>query len=120
MNEYDDLDIYNCNAVHDMEVDFDFHINTGKLPECFEDTDIETFIDNFSSRCRTISFCILFFNDLSFISLLLIDTSMPSFLTVTDSKWTMREPSDYTNVLTKRYLLSRSEPSFGSTSLSIT
>ncbi len=46
MNEYDDLDIYNGDAVHDMEVDFDFHINTGELPECFEDTDIETFIDN--------------------------------------------------------------------------
>lgn len=46
MNEYDDLDIYNGDGVHDMEVDFDFHINTNELPEYFEDTDIETFIDN--------------------------------------------------------------------------
>ncbi len=46
MNEYDDFDIYTGDAVHDMEVDFDYHINTGELPECFEDTDIETFIDN--------------------------------------------------------------------------
>ncbi len=46
MNEYDDLDIYNSDAVHDMEVDFDYHINTGELPECFEDIDIESFIDN--------------------------------------------------------------------------
>ena len=28
MNEYDDLDIYNGDTVHDMEVDYDFHINT--------------------------------------------------------------------------------------------
>lgn len=32
MNEYDDLDIYNGDAVQDMKVDFDFHINTGELP----------------------------------------------------------------------------------------
>lgn len=46
MNEYEDLDIYNGDAVHDMEIDYDCHINTGKLPECFEDTDLDTFIDN--------------------------------------------------------------------------
>ena len=46
MNEYDDLDIYNGDAVLDIEVAFDFHINSGELPDCFEDSDIETFIDN--------------------------------------------------------------------------
>lgn len=46
MNEYDDLDIYNGDAVHNMEVDFDFHIKTGELPEYFKDTDLDTFIDN--------------------------------------------------------------------------
>lgn len=46
MNEYDDLDIYNGDAVHDMEVDFDYHINTGELPDCLEAPDIETFIDS--------------------------------------------------------------------------
>ena len=40
MPDYDNLDIYNGDAVHDIEVDFDCHINTGELPECFEGSDI--------------------------------------------------------------------------------
>ena len=28
----EDLDTYNGDPVHDMEVDYDFHINTGELP----------------------------------------------------------------------------------------
>lgn len=46
MGEYNDLDVYNDDAVHDMEVDFDYHINTGEPPECFEDNDLDVFIDN--------------------------------------------------------------------------
>lgn len=46
MTDYDDIDIYNGDAVHDMELDFDYHINTGELPEYFEDSDLEQFIDN--------------------------------------------------------------------------
>ncbi len=52
MNEYEDLDIYNGDAVHDMEIDYDCHINTGELPECFEDTDLDTFIDNLNDWDR--------------------------------------------------------------------
>lgn len=46
MNEYEDLDIYNGNAVHDMEVDYDCNINSSELPEYFKGTDLDTFIDN--------------------------------------------------------------------------
>lgn len=46
MNEYDDLDIYNGDAVHDMEVDFDFKENTGELSGILEEADIDIFIDN--------------------------------------------------------------------------
>lgn len=46
MDEYEDLDTYNDNTLHDMAVDFDCHINTGELPEYFEDSDLDTFIDN--------------------------------------------------------------------------
>lgn len=46
MTEYDDLDIYNGDAVHDIEVDFGHHINTGELPEYFEEADTDIFIDN--------------------------------------------------------------------------
>lgn len=46
MDEYEDLDMYEGNPVHDINVDFDRHINTGKLPEYFEEADIDIFIDN--------------------------------------------------------------------------
>lgn len=46
MDEYEDLGSYNDNSIHNMEVDYDYHINTGELPEYFEDTDLDTFIDN--------------------------------------------------------------------------
>ena len=46
MNEYDDLDTYNGDPVHDMEVDYDFHINTGELTDEFGDADLEEFINN--------------------------------------------------------------------------
>lgn len=41
MKEYEDLDAYDDDSVHDMEVDYDFHINTGTLPDEFEDTDLD-------------------------------------------------------------------------------
>lgn len=46
MDEFDNLDIYNGNPVHDMEVDYDYHINTGKLADEFGDTDLDDFINN--------------------------------------------------------------------------
>lgn len=46
MNEYDDLDTYNGDPVHDGWVDFDYNENTGELSGLFEDTDINDFIDN--------------------------------------------------------------------------
>ncbi len=33
MTDYDELDTYNGDPVNDMEVDYDFHINTGELPD---------------------------------------------------------------------------------------
>lgn len=46
MNEFDDLDQYNGDTVHDMNVDSDYEINTGELPEIFDEADIDEFIDN--------------------------------------------------------------------------
>lgn len=45
MDEYDDLDTYNGDAVHDMWVDFDSYENTG-LPVGFDESDLDNFIDN--------------------------------------------------------------------------
>ena len=46
MDEYEDLDMYEGNPIHDINVDFDRHINTGELPEYFEEAVIDIFIDN--------------------------------------------------------------------------
>ncbi len=46
MNEYDDLDTYDGDPVHDGWVDFDYHENTGELSGLFEDSDLDQFIDN--------------------------------------------------------------------------
>lgn len=46
MDEYEDLDTYNGDSVHDMEVDYDFHINTGELTDEFGDSDLDDFINN--------------------------------------------------------------------------
>lgn len=46
MDEYEDLDMYDGNPVHDMNVDFDLHMNTGELSGLFEDTDLDELIDN--------------------------------------------------------------------------
>lgn len=46
MDELDNLDYYNGEPVHDMEVDYDFHINTGELTDEFGDSDLDDFIAN--------------------------------------------------------------------------
>lgn len=44
----DDLELeeYGENAVDDMMVDYDCHINTGDLPELFDDSLVDDFIAN--------------------------------------------------------------------------
>ena len=55
MDEYDDLDTYNGDAVHDMWVDFDHYVNGLPLchskentgtPEVFDESDMDDYIDN--------------------------------------------------------------------------
>lgn len=46
MSEYDDLDTYNGDPVHDSWVDFDYNENTGELSYIFDDTNLDQFIDN--------------------------------------------------------------------------
>ena len=46
MDELDNLDYYNGEPVHDMEVDYDYHINTGELADEFGDSDLDDFIAN--------------------------------------------------------------------------
>lgn len=45
MNQYDDLDEYNGDPVHDMYVDADYEINTGELPYVFDDDSLDDFVD---------------------------------------------------------------------------
>lgn len=45
MDEYEDLDIYNGNTVHDIWVDFDNHENT-RNPDVFDEADINEYVDN--------------------------------------------------------------------------
>lgn len=45
MDEYEDLDTYNGDAVHDMWVDFDRYENTGS-PEVFDEDNIDEFVNN--------------------------------------------------------------------------
>lgn len=37
MDEYDDLSVYNGDTYHDMEVDYDYDVNTGELSEWFDE-----------------------------------------------------------------------------------
>lgn len=46
MNDYDDLDTYNGDPVHDGWVDFDYIENTGELSSLFEDSDLDEYFDN--------------------------------------------------------------------------
>ena len=45
MDELDNLDVYNGDAVHDMWVDFDNYENTDS-PDVFDEADLDEFIDN--------------------------------------------------------------------------
>ena len=46
MDEYEDLDMYDGNPVHDGWVDFDYNENTGELSGIFDESDLNDFIDN--------------------------------------------------------------------------
>lgn len=46
MYEYEDLDKYDGNPVHDMNVAFDCYMNTGELSGIFDESDLNDFIDN--------------------------------------------------------------------------
>ena len=46
MDDYDDLDSYNGDPLHDGWVDFDYNENTGELSDLFDDTDLDKYIDN--------------------------------------------------------------------------
>lgn len=46
MDKFADLDTYNGDTTHDMYVDSDFEINTGELPEVFDEADLDDNIDN--------------------------------------------------------------------------
>lgn len=43
--DFDDLDT-NGDTIHDIYVDSDYDINTGELPEIFDEVDLDDFIDN--------------------------------------------------------------------------
>ena len=46
MDDYDDLDSYNGDPLHDGWVDFDYNENTGELSDLFDETDLDQYIDN--------------------------------------------------------------------------
>lgn len=43
--DYEDNE-YGENSVDDMMVDYDYHVNTGNLPELFDESSIDEFISN--------------------------------------------------------------------------
>lgn len=45
MDELDDLSIYDGDTVHDMNVDYDYHINTGELDYVFDEPNPDDFDD---------------------------------------------------------------------------
>lgn len=46
MDDYEDLDAYNGDTEHDMWVNFDYNENTGKLSGIFDDSDMDSYINN--------------------------------------------------------------------------
>lgn len=46
MDEYEDLYMYDGSLAHDMNVDFDRHMNTGELSDLFDEPDLDDFIGN--------------------------------------------------------------------------
>lgn len=43
MNEYNDLDTYTGDAIHDMWGDYDYNEKTGELPYIEEEIDLDNF-----------------------------------------------------------------------------
>lgn len=41
-----EIDNYGDNAIDDMMVDYDYHVNTDELPELFDDSSVDDFIAN--------------------------------------------------------------------------
>lgn len=41
-----DIEEYGENAVDDMMTDYDYHVNTGELPELFDESSVDEFIAN--------------------------------------------------------------------------
>lgn len=46
MNEYEDIDTYNGDPVHDGWGDFNYNENPGELSDLFDETDLDQYIDN--------------------------------------------------------------------------
>lgn len=46
MDELNDLDTYNGDAVHDGWADYDYNENTGELSGLFDESELDQFIDN--------------------------------------------------------------------------
>lgn len=46
MTDFDDLNTYNDDPVHDGWVDFDYNENTDELSDLFDETDLDHYIDN--------------------------------------------------------------------------
>lgn len=44
--DFEDLDTYNGDTIHDMYVDSGYEINTGELPDVFDEADLDDFIEN--------------------------------------------------------------------------
>ena len=44
--DFDDLDTYNGDTIHDMYGVSDYEINTGELSEVLDEADLDDFIDN--------------------------------------------------------------------------
>ena len=49
MQDYDDLNTYNGDPVHDGWGDFDYNENTGDLSDFFDVTDLDQYIDNLNN-----------------------------------------------------------------------
>ena len=43
--DYEDNE-YGENAADDMMADYDYHVNTGELPELFDESSVDDFINN--------------------------------------------------------------------------
>lgn len=44
--DYEDIDKYNGDIIHDMYVDSEYEINTGELSEVFDEADLDDYINN--------------------------------------------------------------------------